>query len=217
MLTPKRFFYLMVGVNIALVLLLVGITIIGKDMIKEESDKLVKAKTQNQVIERQQIQLNQAKKDIGQYQELNEISKSIVPQDKDQAKTVREITKLAQESGITLKGITFPVSNLGEFTAPTPAPVTTENTESTATAPPQPSAPPVSQLTPAEGINGVFAMEIVVSSLETDPIPYENFLRFLEKLESNRRTAHVQDISVKPLGSGESVSFVLTLNAYVKP
>ena len=216
--TPKYFFFIMIAVNTLLVLALVGGVYQGNKMIQEQSNKLVEAKTQNKVIERQQIQLTQAKQDVQKYNDLNEISKSIVPQDKDQARTVREITKLANESGIKLKGITFTTSNLGEFTTPAPAPApATPSEEGTAATPPVVAAPSITQVTPVEGINGVFAMSIVVNSLDTEPVPFDNFISFLEKLESNRRTAHVEDITVKPSDDGTAVSFVLTLNAYVKP
>jgi len=217
-LTPQKFFYLMTGVNVVLLLAIFGAVYYGNGLIHKQSEKLIAAKTSNQVIERQQIQLTQAIKDVETYSELNDLSKAIVPQDKDQAKTVREITKIAQESGIALQQISFPSSNLGDFIPPPPPPPPSEDGSSgTATAPPVATTPPISQLTPAEGISGVFELQIVVTSLESQPVPYGNFVLFLEKLETNRRTAHVKDITVEPTGSGDNVTFVLTLNAYVKP
>lgn len=209
--TPRRVYFGMIGLNVILLLILAGGVVFGNMLIQKQADKLMTAKTQNKVIEEQQIQLTQAKKDIEKYQELDSITKSIVPKDKDQAKTVREITKLAEESGIKLKGIAFPSSTLGQA-----APPSASSSGSSGAAKPAPS-PGITQVKPAEGINGVYALEIVVTSLETQPVPYENFITFLEKLESNRRTAHVDKISVMPTPDGTALSFALTLNAYVKP
>lgn len=211
--TPKKFYFGMLGVNTLLLIVLAGGVVYGSVLIEAQAEKLTKAKVQTKVIEEQQIQLTQAQKDIETYAELDSITKAIVPQDKDQAKTVREITKLAGESGITLKGIAFNTSSLGQAATPAPAAPTEENATPQSTV----QAPSITQVKPVDGIKGVYALEIIVTSLETQPVPYENFLKFLEKLESNRRTAHVDKINVKPSGDGASVSFVLTLNAYVKP
>ena len=210
--TPKRFYFGMLGINALLLIILAAGVVFGSMLIEKQAGKLDKAKVQNKVIEEQQIQLTQAKKDIETYQDLDNITKSIVPQDKDQAKTVREITKLAEESGIILKGIAFTSSSLGQA-----APPKASGGEGSSTTPKPAATPAITQVTPVEGINGVFALEIIVTSLETAPVPYSNFISFLEKLESNRRTAHVGKINVKPTPDGGSVSFALTLNAYVKP
>ena len=47
------------------------------------------------------------------YSPLEKIAKIVVPQDKDQAKAVLEIVKIAGESGIKPTAINFPVSTLG--------------------------------------------------------------------------------------------------------
>jgi len=215
--TPKKFYFGMLGLNGLLLIVLIAGVVFGSILIKEQAGKLTKAKIQNKVIEQQQIQLTQAKKDIEKYQVLDNVTKTIVPQDKDQAKTVREINKLAEESGITLKGIAFSSSSLGQAAPPK---ATTTEGEAGATAAPktaETAVPALTQVKPVDGIKGVYSLEIVVTSLETNPVPYSNFITFLEKLESNRRTAHVDKINVKPTKDGGSVSFALTLNAYVKP
>lgn len=208
--TPKKIYFIMIGLNTLLGLLILGSVFVGNNLIKKQSEKLLNIKTQNKVVEEQQTSLSQAKKDIDKYSDLNEIARSIVPQDKDQARTVREISKFADESGITLKDIAFQSSSLGEIIQKSSG----GSTQSpTATAVPN----ALTQVKPVEGIKGVYALEIVVSSVEDNPIPYADFVKFLEKLESNRRTAHVDKIVVKPDDKDPGVSFVLTLNAYVKP
>lgn len=211
--TPKKFYFVMNGVNILLIILIICGVYFGNILLQNQAKKLTAAKTQTKVIEQQQVSLAQAKKDIEKYTEINNIAKSIVPQDKDQAKTVREINKLASESGIALKAISFQSSNLGQAPAATPKPAEGEKT----TTPAAPTQPTLSQVKSVEGITGVYALEIIVSSADQQPVPYESFIKFLEKLESNRRTAHVAKITVKPVDDGSTLSFSLTLNAYVKP
>jgi cell division protein FtsB len=203
--TPKRFFFVMTGSLVLLIGLIIASTVGGNMLLQKQSKKLVDLKAQNKVIEEQQTSLIQARKDIEKYKELNSIAKSIVPQDKDQAKTVREINKLAADSGIALKAITFQTSNLGQAPA-SAAPGATK-----------PATPSISQVKPVDGIAGVYSQEITITPDDKSPVAYRKFLTFLEKLESNRRTAHVNKITVNPTDDGSALTFVLTLNAYVKP
>ena len=209
--SPKRFFYIMVTSTILMIGLIVGGAVGGNMLIQKQSKRLTDLKAENIAIEAQQVSLIQAKKDIEKYTELDSIAKTIVPQDKDQAKTVREINTIAASSGVTLKQITFPSSNLGQATPA--APKTTDTGSSTTT----PAAPPISQVKPVDGIQGVYSLEIQVSSDEKHPGSYYNLLQFLSKLEANRRTAHVQKITISPVKNSSGLSFTLTLNAYVKP
>lgn len=190
----KRFSYLMIGVVTLLFIVIIGVTIMGDALFKKQSEKLSNLKAQNQVIKEQEVSLAQAKSDIEKYTPLDEIAKSVVPQDKNQAKTIREINSIASDSGIKLQQISFTSSNLGQ------------------------GSQNISQVSPVEGIKGVYSLEITVSSGDTNPVSYYKFLKFLEKLEANRRTAHVSSINVTPSEKNTgTVSFSLVLNAYLKP
>jgi hypothetical protein len=202
----KRFFYVLSGCLTLLVLLIIGAVYMGNTLIEKQAKKLTELRAQSLTIDAQQTSLIQAKKDIEQYTELNNIAKSIVPQDKDQAKTVREINKIAEDSGIELKAIAFQTSNLGQVQA-TPKPVEGET-------PTAPKAPAISQVKPVQGISGVYSLEITISPAR--PVTYRNFLTFLERLEANRRTAHVEKIAISPTPDGRNLTFTLTLNSYVK-
>lgn len=201
----------MLGGFALLILVIIGSVAGGNTLLQKESKKLVELKVQNKAIEQQESSLKQAKKDIEKYKQLNDIAKSIVPQDKDQAKTIREITKIAEESGIQLKGFTFQASNLGQAPVTTPKPSGSEGSATTAT----PTTPPLSQVKAVDGIPGVYSLDITITPVDKQPIPYSKFLSFLEKLENNRRTAHVDKISVNPTENG--VTFSLSVKAYVKP
>lgn len=213
----KRFFYVLTGSLVLVIILLVAGVVAGNQVLTKRSKRLVELKVENKTIQTQQSSLVQAKKDIQKYTELNNIAKTIVPQDKDQAKTVREIAKFAEDSNITLKSISFPTSTLGQAPAPTaqPSTDTTKKEASTPAAPAQ-KAPAITQVKPVDGIPGVYSLEITVSSDPGKPVQYYSLLDFLEKLESNRRTAHVSKVSITPNDKG-GLSFVLVLNAYVKP
>jgi len=213
MMNPRRFFYVMVGGVLCLSFLIVATAVVGNNLLKKEAAKLSDLKAQNQVLQDREVALIQAKKDIEKYKELDTISKSIVPQDKDQARTVREINSIAAESGIKLQAITFTASNLGQ--APPPQPAKTDNESSSK--PATPAQPSITQVTPVDGIPGVYSLGITLTPAPEEAIPYEQFLSFLEKLENNRRTAHVDNITVTPVGGSNGVTFSLTLNAYVKP
>lgn len=218
--STKKIFYLMIGL-VALIALLVAGSVVGANaFLNGQKDKLVKAKVENRVVEKQQQYLIKAKEDLETYDELNETAKAIVPQDKDQAKTIREITSIAKKSGIQLDSITFPVSSLGGAPAAPPSSgssTTGDSSDGSAPSAGGTQAPSsgLTQVTPVEGISGVYSLEIIVTS--QSPVPYYQLLDFLERLESNRRTAHVQKIVLSPTESGDALSFILTLNAYVKP
>lgn len=208
---PKRFYFIMIGATTLLSLLVLASAIGGDILFTKEAKKLSDLKVQSKVVEEQQTALVQAKKDIEKYAELDKIARAVVPQDKDQAKTIREINAIAAQSGIQLKNITFTSSTLGQ--APAPAP----KTEGSDKPNPQAAQPGVSQTKSVEGIPGVYALEIVISPSDDQPVPYYRFIDFLEKLEGNRRTAHVSKITVTPIEGSFGISFILTLNAYVKP
>ncbi len=207
---PKRFFLIITGVLILLSFLIIGASIGGNILLKKQSSKLAGLKLQSRVLDEQQTLLNRAKKDIAKYSELGNITKSIVPQDKDQAKTVRTLNIIAGQSNIQLNTITFASSNLGLLMPATPAP--TGGTVAT----PKPS-PTLTQVKPLAGIPGVYSLEITIGSDPDAPVPYTKFVEFLEKLEASRRTAHVTKVVITPTKDGSKLSFTLTLNAYIKP
>lgn len=179
-----------------------------------KSNQLVNLRLENELAESQQTSLSVTNKNIGTYTDLEKIAKAVVPQDKDQAQTVREIVKIAGESGITLGSISFPASTLGQA-APKP---TTDAGDSTTPAQTKTATPPVTQVKPVEGIAGVYVMEITVQQDQAKPITYNQLIDFLKRLENNRRTAQVNGVTVQPNpGDRSKLSFTLTINAYIKP
>jgi hypothetical protein len=184
-----------------LVVALLAGAFVANSLLSKESKKLVSQRLQISTLDAQASALTKAKQDVNNYSELSNIAKSIVPQDKDQAQTVREIVNIAARNGIKLGSITFPTSTLGEKATPGIGSSLTH-----------------SQLAPVVGINGVFSLQIVVQSDPNSPILFSKLLGFLDALEHNRRTALVSDISLTPDDSNNSkLTFNLTLDEYIKP
>jgi hypothetical protein len=211
--TPKRVYYVMLGVVALLVIgVLVG-TVQVNSLLKTKADHLTDLKLQSQVVSSQQTGLQQAKRQVTQYSKLEVTAKSIVPQDKDQAEAVREITNLAADSGISrLSSVTFPLSTLGGIAGATSS---GSGTAPATTATPKKS---LTQLAPVKGITGVYSLQITIQQTNDAAIPYSQFLLFLEKLEQNRRTAQVSSIILQPDTTHPSlVAFTLTINEFIKP
>lgn len=210
----------MSGVVSVLVIVVIGAVILGNSFIHKQGATLSDLKLENTVLQEQQTALIKAKKDIEQYQELEQIAKTVVPQDKDQAKAVREIVAIATLSGIRINTIQFPASTLGSAPAAS-APAAPEESEAPETPAAKP-APPISQAAPVEGIQGVYSlsMNITPQAGETSNITYYQFLDFLERLEKNRRTAQVTSIGITPRSSNVEnpiLDFTLSINIFIKP
>jgi hypothetical protein len=209
-LTSKRFFYIMV---VAFVLSIVGggaMLYFANNVLKNRSGNVVELKLESTEIEEQLSAYQAAKKDVEKYSYLGDIINSALPQDKDQARTVREIFQLASSSGITVKSIQFPTSTLGAKSSGTTA--TTPNAAASA----------ITQAKPVEGLKGVYAIETIVTPYADGKqykVSYGQLISLLEKIESNRRAMQVASLQLNPLGQTESdsISFTLTLNIFIRP
>jgi hypothetical protein len=205
----KRVFYVMVAGLAILVLAIVGGAYIANTLLVRQAKTLSDLKLQSQVLDQEKTGLTSAKKDIAKYDDLEKIAKTIVPQDKDQAEVVREIVKLANDSGFKPSSITLPASTLGASkssvagTPGVPAPAANSN---------------LTQLTPVKGNPGLYILEITVTQDASSPVPYSQFIDFLSRLEQNRRTALVSSIVLQPSPTDRNMlSFTLTVDKYIKP
>lgn len=213
--SSKKAFFVMIGMIVLMSGLVVGAVVAGDLYLRGQSDKLVNLKLETEVIEAQQLSLVQAKKDVEKYADLESIAKQIVPQDKDQARAVREIISIGDQAGIKIASITFPSSSLGQ--KPTAAAPTT-GTDSGGAAAPKAPVNPLTQAKPVSGIEGLYQLDITVVSDSTKPATYASLIDFLERLEQNRRTAQVSQISIQPdVQNRNNLNFTLTLTVYIKP
>lgn len=196
-LSPKRFFYVMTGWVALLFILSIGAVVAGNNMLVSKNNRLSELKLENSVLDEQRIALAQAKRDIAQYSDLENIAKQIVPQEKDQARTVRELVRFGNETGVNITSVGFPTSTLGDAAAKT-------------------KAGTITQVEPVEGLNGVFQMEINLGT--GNSIDFPRLIAFLDRLESNRRTSQVGEITITPnIENRDMLDFTLKINVYIKP
>lgn len=199
----KKVFFLLVAVCVLLIGAAGFATYTGAAFLKSKGTTILEYKLQNAVLEDKELAIIQAKKDIETYAELEKVAKSIVPQEKDQARTVREIDAIATDAGVPLTSIEFPESALG----------TVKNTSKKAI------IPNTSQLTEVPGMKGLYAMDITVAANEiTMPVEYSKVLNMLGGLERNRRTAYITALTITPNKDNRNlVNFTLTIKVYIKP
>ena len=193
-LDAKNLYYLLCGLVVVAILALGACVYLATGFLKEKSKGVHDARLKTAVLEQREAALRKAKADIEKYKGLAEIAKSIVPQDKDQARTVREISNLAAANGIKLGSIAFPSSSLGA------------------------QGGGDAQLLPVESIPGTMSLKINVNSDSKNSAQYTSFLNFLKALEQNRRTALVTGVTLTPdAKSPGKIQFTLTLDEYIKP
>ena len=192
----KKLYYLMLSLVGLMIVGLIGSAYGVDKLLTAESQQLVAARLKVATLDRAQQDLYKAKQDIKKYQELANIARSVVPQDKDQAQTINQVVAIAQANGITLSSISFPTSSLGAVKGGTS----------------------LSQLTPVKDIKGVYNLQLTVQTDASKPVPYAKFISFLDALEHNRRTALVQSVTIQPNTKDRStLSFSLVLDEYIKP
>jgi len=207
--SSKKFFYIMCGLFALSIIGGIAVLYSADKILVKRSENVVALKLESRTLEEQQSAYQQAKTNVEKYQYLKTIIASALPQDKDQARTVREIFVLAEQSGIKVKSVQFPSSTLG-------------GTATTQTSPTAATTTPLTQAKAVEGLKGVYAIETIVTPYadgKTYKVSYDQLIEFLKKLESNRRAMQVSNIQLTPLGqsSTDSISFTITLNIFIKP
>jgi hypothetical protein len=191
---------LLACIGLCVLVLLLSVYLVNM-LLTGQSKKVANARLAALVQEEKQSNLSKARADIQKYKDLSEIAGAIVPQDKDQAQAVREIVKIAENTGVKLGTVTFPTSSLGG----TKPGVGGGNAA-------------LSQLKAAKGISGVYALDIAVGSDNSAPSTYDNFIKFLDALEHNRRTALVTSITIQPNTTDpDKLTFTLNLTEFIKP
>lgn len=182
-------------------------------MLKAQASELATKRGEIEQLSVQEQSIAKSKRDIATYSPLESITKTIVPQDKDQAATVREILKIANASRVPLTTITFPSSTLGAGAAAGAARTPTAAASAAAAA-----RPNLSQLTPVVGLPGVYNLQITLGNNSTNPVTFSQLTSFLRGLENNRRTAAVGSINIQPQAANpNAITFTLIINTYIKP
>lgn len=181
-------------------------------MLDRESKKLVDLKLQNHTAETQLSLLPDAKKQVDQYGYFNDVAKTVLPSDKDQAQAVSDIYEMASDSGIAIQDLTFPASTLGA----------TSTSTASSSAATTPAKTVISQASPVSGISGLYSIPLTITPQTGAKVPadkkvtYAKFVTFLQHVEKNRRTAQVTKVDVTPADNGD-FNFVITVNLFIKP
>ncbi|HEX5394895.1 MAG TPA: hypothetical protein VFW52_00880 [Candidatus Saccharimonadales bacterium] len=208
----KQLRFLLLGLLGLCALAFVAITIFGLKALSSKSAELADLKLKNETADAQLTSLGVAKKEVEQYSYFNDVAKSVLPSDKDQAKAVLTIFKLAQEAGISIASITFPTSNLGG----------TGTSKATGS-----SSAAISQAQPVSGIKGLYSLQLTITPEANSALPddkvttYAKFKDFLQRIERDRRTAQITQVSIQPeqIGNkpGDLINFSLTVNIFMRP
>lgn len=208
--TAKR---LTITLTVSLTALLIGMavgTYIISGVLQSQAQELSMKRGEIEQLSDQERSIASSKRDIAAYSSLESITKAIVPQDKNQAATVREILNIANASKVSLTTITFPSSTLGNER---PAKSTSAAAGAAAAAKPN-----LSQLTPVKGLPGVYNLQITLANNTTNTVTYNQLTNFLRGLENNRRTAAVASINIQPqISNPNALVFSLIINTYIKP
>src|SRR5665213_1423335 len=109
----KRLNLALIGLVVLLLAGLAGGAYGANALLSSKADKLTTLKAKSQALAQEQLSLIAAKKDVKTYASLEQIARSVVPEDKDQAEAVREIVNIAAANSVSLASITFPASTLG--------------------------------------------------------------------------------------------------------
>jgi len=215
--SAKKFNRILLGILIMLVLATAGGLAFSNFFMKKSADKLVNTKLDNIAYDNQEQSYLQARKDLEKYADLNETLQMILPKTKDQAQAVSELYRIGDETNIKVESITFPSSSLGQKSSA----ASTNNTSSSSNSSTSTtsSTNSVTQAKTVDGMPGVLGIDISLKLAPTsgDSIDYDDMINFLQKVESNRRSMRIKQITVNTDIENGGVTFELVLTIFVKP
>ena len=214
----KQLRLVLFGALAAVILAFMLIGAFGLSVLSAKSQKMVDLKSQSKILDSQLNNLEQSKKEVQQYSYFRDVAKSVIPSDKNQAQAVLDIINLANESGIELQSITFPTSTLGGTTSDSATPT---NAQTAAT------SKVITQAKPVPGIQGLYSIELTITPASGPnvaagkQVTYAKMLDFLDRVERNRRTAQVSQVTVQTqsgdTAGSQTINFILVVNIFIKP
>jgi hypothetical protein len=214
----KKLFFIFSASVVLLGLLMIFSVYVSKNMLAKKSQDLIAAKLDKDFTEEKERVYVKAQKDLDTYKDLESTLAKIIPKDKDQARAVRELYKISEESNVAISSIEFPASTLG---VKKPAAKANNNASAASnTAKPSTNAG-ITQAEDIAGLPGVKGIEVTIevgSTLESYEFTgYSNMIRFLEGVEKNRRNMQIKQVSVTPDEETGQVKFKVVLTIFVKP
>ncbi len=216
-LDSKKLSLALVGGLVLSVIAFFVITLHGLSILNNKSRSLVDLKAQSQSQYNELINLVQAKKEVQKYGYFKNIAKTVIPDEKNQAQAILEINQMAALSGMSIQSITFPISTLGGSSAAASAVVQKDATSTSSTS----SA--LSQAKAVPGIAGLYSLQLTINFASAKDAPpdqqvtYSKMLDFLKRIENNRHTAQITQVSIQPASAGQALTFALVINTFIKP
>lgn len=199
----KKLFIVFIAIIICVISLGALTLIKATSALESEGSKLMDVKIEDEIMERRIKDLAKAKKDVARYSELSDISKQVVPEEKNQASLIAELSSMANQCKIKLGTIDFPKSSLGSIQKKN-SKTKTDTSKS--------------QLFEIPEMKGVYAMEIGMKNHSNSPVSYDQILQFLKILENNRKTSQVTNISITPKEDNKNLyDFHIKINTYIRP
>lgn len=201
----------------------------ASNWLTQSSQELISLRSEVAELNSKQADLDKAKKALSDNAtELDTLSR-VLPDDKDQARVIQEITALADQANITIDSVGFPSSTLGAVVAPKPAATaeaTTTSQPATTSAEPAPApVKSVSQATPVKEIPGVQSIELSIGTISSKDtsikgVRYEEMMKLIKLIERNRRTLQIRSIGIgqNAVTSGEpTYNLSLSLVIFIQP
>jgi hypothetical protein len=212
----KKLSWILSAGLVASLLVFLGVMSVGLSKLSAESKHMVDLKVKSQIADSQLSNLEQTKKDVEKYSVFKDVAKTVIPNDKNQAETVLEINQMASDAGIALQSITFPASTLGLGVTST----STAQQDATSSAS---TSKAISQAKPVSGIPGLYSLQLTITPQSDKDAPpdkvvtYAKMLDFLNRIENNRHTAQITQVSIQPASNNQTLSFSLIINIFIKP
>lgn len=208
----KKLYMILVGGIIGLSVVSLALLYVAGLIMQKSANNLVSVKLDNLALDEQEKAYLQARKDLEKYKDLAATIENVLPKSKDQARAVREIYKIGDESNIAIDKISFSSSTLGQKTSS----VSTSSKSTTQV---------LSQAKAVDGMPGVLGvdMDMALRSSKSSKsyISYSDLLNFLQKVELNRRSMQIKKLSVEvdpTATSKDNISGVdITVTIFVKP
>lgn len=200
--SPKKVYFLLIAIFFVVGASIAAMLYLSKNFLSVSEDELVEAKLEIAKQEETERIYRENINNLEEFSKVATILEEVIPQEKDQARAVREIDLIAKQNGLAINTLSFPSSDLNK-----PAPA------SGAAA--QPINNAVSQAKPIAGLPGVLGININIElrSSNNSSISTDQLLGMLRDLENNRRNMRVTSINFN--AGGETVDMQIII--FIKP
>lgn len=110
----KKLFFGLISFTVILVLATAGVFYFANSFLVKNSSKLNDLKLQNSVIEQNEQIYIKARNDYAKNKDLKAAVEEALPKEKDQARALKELIQIGQNTGVKIEKIEFSDSTLGD-------------------------------------------------------------------------------------------------------